>query len=68
MVRSGAIGFTFLRDQSDAQRGFSSKVLVNRGIRTPCTACLKKDAIPLYAQNQFVMYRLKIVTEVYMKL
>ena len=49
MVRSGAIGFTFLRDQSDAQRGFSSKVLVNRGIRTPCTACLKKDAIPLYA-------------------
>ena len=39
---------------------FSAKFLVRRGTRTPCTACLKKDTIPLY--------RLKIVTHVYMKL
>ena len=28
----------------------------------------KKDTIPLYAQCQFIMYRLKIVTHVYMQL
>ena len=28
---------------------FSAKDLVRQGTRIPCTTCLKKDAIPLYA-------------------
>ena len=47
---------------------FSAKVLVKRGTRTPCNACLKNDTISLYAQRQFLMYRLKIVAHAYMKL
>ena len=37
---------------------FSAKFLVKRWTKTPCTACLKKDTIPLYAYRQFVMYRI----------
>ena len=47
---------------------FSAKFLVKRGTRKPCTAFLKKDTIPLYAERQFVMYGLKIVTQGYIKL
>ena len=35
---------------------------------TPGTVCLKKGTVPLYALCQFVKYKLKIVTHVYMKL
>ena len=31
---------------------------MKRWTKTPCTACLKKDTIPLYAYRQFVMYRI----------
>ena len=47
---------------------FLAKFLVKRGTRTPCTTCLKKDTIPLYTKCEFVMYRLKNVTHIYMKL
>ena len=51
------------------QLGFlSAKLLVKRETRTPYSDCLNKDTIPLYAWRQFVMYKLKIVTHVYMKL
>ena len=52
----------------NSKEWFSVKFLVRSGTRTTCTACLKKDTIPLYAYRQFIMYRLKIITHVYMKL
>ena len=57
-----------LRSIWHSKEWFSVKFLVRLGTRTICSVCLKKDHIPLYAERQFVMYRLKIVTHVYMKL
>ena len=50
------------------ERVFFGEIFSETWTRTPCTAYLIKDTIPLCAQGQFVMYRLKIVTQVYMKL
>ena len=38
-----------LRPIGHSKDYFSAKLLVKRGTRTPCTDCLKKDTIPLYA-------------------
>ena len=49
---------------------FSEKILVKRGTRTPCTACLKKKILfhCTHSVSSLCTYRLRTVTHDYMKL